>query len=266
MSAASIATASIALVAARRNTQGLAHYPGTLPATPDEAYAIQADASQRFGDAVVGWKVGRIMGDLARQYGADRFIGPIFASTVTHCQAAAAARFPAIKGGAAALEAEVIAVLGQLVSPTRSDWAPEEVSALLSGLHIGIEVAGCSVETIGQLGPLASIAVFGNNLGLIVGPAINNWQNVDIDGIGCTTTIDGVVIASAVAGALPGGPLTAIAFALNQAAKLGITLPAGTFISTGAITGVHAVTIGQACIADFGNHGTILCDVVDAGD
>ena len=264
MSSTSIKAASTALMVARRDNQGLPTYPGALPETLDEAYAIQSDASDRWGEPVVGWKVGRIAGDLATQYGADRFIGPIYASTVTTYQPGTVALFPAIEGGTAALEAEVIAILGQLVPPTRSDWAPEEVTPLLSGLHIGIEVAGCPVKNIGELGPLASIAAFGNNLGLIVGPAINNWQSVDINGIGCTSTIDGKVIGSAVASALPGGPLTAIAVMLNQAGKLGITLPAGTMISTGAITGVHPVRIGQTCVADFGDHGAIHSEVVDA--
>ena len=44
----------------------------------------------------------------------------------------------------------------------------------------------------------------------------------------------------------------------------GITLPAKTLLSTGAITGVHAVTIGQTCLADFGSLGQLRCRTVQA--
>jgi 2-keto-4-pentenoate hydratase len=255
---------STSLVTARRDTEGLPLYPGALPETLEEAYAVQARASQLWGDAIAGWKVGRILGDLATRHGADRFIGPIFATSVEICESGTVGRFPAIAGGTAALEAELVAVLGETLAPNRNDWTAGDVTSLLSGVHIGIEVAGCPVGNVGNFGPLASIAVFGNNLGLIVGQAIADWENVDLNGVCCTASIDNEEVATAIAGALPGGPLTATAFALNQAAKLGITLPSGTLISTGAITGMHPVTIGQTCVADFGELGIIRCRVVDA--
>ena len=111
----------------------------------------------------------------------------------------------------------------------------------------------------GLLRVWASIAAFGNNLALIVGPAMADWQDVDMDEVACRTTIDGRIVGEAVAGQLPGGPLQAIAFALNQAAELGIALPAGTLLSTGAITGVHPIDQGQRAEADFGRWGTLRC-------
>lgn len=247
------------LVRARRAAIGLQAFPGNLPETLDDAYALQGEATRLWGDRIAGWKIGRITGEAEKRLGKDRFIGPMFTATVSHVATDEIAPFPIIPGGSAALESEIVAVLGQDIAPERTDWQRDEVRALLSGLHIAIEVAGCPVPGVGNLGPLASIAAFGNNLALIVGPAMADWQDVDMDEVACRTTIDGRIVGEAVAGQLPGGPLQAIAFALNQAAELGIALPAGTLLSTGAITGVHPIDQEQQALADFGRWGTLRC-------
>ena len=250
------------IVQARRAATGLPDFPGAPPQDLSEAYAIQTAARALWGDRVAGWKVGRITGAAEQRLGKNRFIGPIFATSVSSVEAGGHASFPIIPGGSAALESEVVAVLAQDVEPRRADWGREDVADLLSALHIGIEVAGCPVARINMLGPLASIAAFGNNLALILGPAIADWRGVAVDDIACRTSINDELTGEAVAGQLPGGPFEAVAFALNQAAELGIPLPAGSLLSTGAITGVHPIDLGQEASADFGRWGRIDCRTV----
>ncbi|WP_447725839.1 2-keto-4-pentenoate hydratase [Sphingomonas koreensis] len=253
-----------ALVEARRTATGLPAYPGALPVSLAEAYTVQAEAAGLWGDRVAGWKVGRITGEAERRFRKNRFIGPMFAGTVEEIAVGEKGAFPVIRGGSSALEAEVVAILGHDVAPRRSDWTPEEVRPLLCELRIAIEVAGSPVLHVNDLGALASIASFGNNLGLILGPAIRAWQEVGLDTIACQTIIDGAVAGSATVSSLPGGLLTAVAFALNQATQLEIGLSAGSMLSTGAITGVHAIKIGQRCEADFGAFGRLRCDTFAA--
>jgi len=258
------ASVSEMLVNARRGAYALPAFPDALPITLDEAYAVQSQIIRGWGAAVAGWKVGRITGEAEVRFGRDRFIGPIFSGTIREVAADTVSPFPAIAGGTAALEAEVIAILGQDIPPARGDWTAKDMPALLSDLHIGIEVAGCPIPDIGRLGPLASIAASGNNLALLVGPAIPDWRDIDIDAISCSVDIDDTRAGTGTAGDLPGGLLAAIAFALNQAAELRIGLPAETLLSTGAIGGVHGVHIGQQCRVDFGSLGLLRCHVVEA--
>jgi 2-keto-4-pentenoate hydratase len=67
---------------ARRTATGLAAYPGPLPRTLDEAYAVQDAAMASWGKRVVGWKVGRVVQPLSERFGTDRLAGPIFADQV----------------------------------------------------------------------------------------------------------------------------------------------------------------------------------------
>ena len=45
---------------ARRSAGSLDAYPGAMPTTLEEAYAIQDEAIARWQRPVIGWKVGRV--------------------------------------------------------------------------------------------------------------------------------------------------------------------------------------------------------------
>lgn len=258
------ATTARTIAEARRAAQGLPAFPGAVPTTLAQAYAIQAEAIALWDDRIAGWKIGRITGAEGQRLGKDRFIGPVFAATVEEADGQEPSPFPVIAGGSAALEAELVIVLGQRVAPQAAARSREELRSLIGDLRIGIEVAGCPVPAINRLGALASIAAFGNNMALILGPAVADWDALDLDAIACRSSIDGSEAGNAVAGALPGGILAAMGFAIEAAAELGIDLPAGTLLSTGAITGVHPVGIGQTCEADFGDLGSLRAVTVPA--
>ncbi|WP_157218103.1 2-keto-4-pentenoate hydratase [Flavisphingomonas formosensis] len=251
-----------AILTARARARGLAAYPGEPPATLAEAYALQTALIGGWRDAIGGWKVGRVGSPWAEAEGVGRFIGPIFARTIVHSEGETP--FPVFAGGFGAFEAEFVIQLATDAPPREGAWSIEEAATVAGAMHIGIEVAGSPLAPVNDLGPLVSTAAFGNNAGLIVGPAIAGWQDMALERLGCAASIDGVLIRQADASAIPGGPMTAFAFALETAARLGFPLKAGQFVSTGAVTGVLPVAIGQECVADFGPFGTLHCVTVPA--
>lgn len=241
-----------ALVEARLTRRACDAFPGTVPDRLDDAYAVQLEAIALWPDAIAGWKVGRLSDDLAQRFGCDRFIGPVFHAAVAHAAREGCSPFAMFAGGSAAFEAEYVA----FVSITADG------SVGISHVTTGIEVASSPVATLPGLGALASVADLGNNAGQIIGGPVpldffNNAQ-----ALSCETRIDDAAAVFKTAAALPGGPATAFAFAVEQAGRLGLPLQAGQFVSTGAVTGMHAVTPGQVCTADFGEFGRIGCDVV----
>lgn len=247
------------LIAARRTRTALADFPGTVPTTLEDAYAIQLAGIALHGEgAIAGWKVGRIPPGLADRLGEDRFLGPVFRDLVTAAPVRGEAMFPVFDGGSAAFEAEVAVVLGA-VPKDMSAATPAEARNWIVAAHIAVEVAGSPVATLPSLAAFGSIPDQGNNNGQIIGASIPIAALDEPDTLSCVTRIDGVEIARAHASALPGGPLTALAFAARRLARMGLRLTPGQFVSTGAITGVHAVRAGQSCEADFGRWGTITC-------
>ncbi|HEY6814058.1 MAG TPA: 2-keto-4-pentenoate hydratase, partial [Croceibacterium sp.] len=71
-----------AFVTARREARPLPGYPGTLPATLEQAYRVQDHALALGASTVGGWKVGRIMPPTSETVGSDRLAGPIFADSI----------------------------------------------------------------------------------------------------------------------------------------------------------------------------------------
>lgn len=252
-------------VMARRRGHGLARFPGPLPQSLDDAYAIQVRAIETWSDRIVGWKVGRLTPVLADRFGIDRFIGPVFGASVVHADHDGEMDFPIFVGGSAAFEAEYVLIMGQDQPLDTAMFDPSSARALVQEVRIGVEIAGSPLAVMPDLDSLASIADFGNNNGQIIGRGVPLALLDDPSLMGCAVSIDETPVRSGSAADLPGGPITALAFALTQAAKLGLPLTAGQFVSTGAVTGMHWVRPGQRCVADFGRWGRIPCLTVPVG-
>ena len=162
---------------------------------------------------------------------------------------------PIYAGGFAAVEAEFILELGHAVHPSEREYSDADLIDLVSSLFVGAEIASSPMAAINELGPTCVVSDFGNNAGLLLGPAVANWSSRDLDSLTAKVMIDGAVVGDATASAIPGGPLAALRFLLGLAAIRNIELPAGTLISTGAVTGIHRVTESSAAHVDFGPSG-----------
>ncbi len=246
-------------LAARQSAEGFDDYPGVLPATLADAYAIQDLAIAAYVEPIAGWKVGRIMPPISSDYGADRLSGPIFAHMVTPASPNATGRIFAQGFGAA--EAEFLLRIGTVPEPGKTDFTLAEAAALIDAVHIGIEIASSPFSGINDHGPAVTVSDFGNNNGLLIGPAIDDFRNVDFIDIDVTLMIDDVIAGKGHANAFVDGVIGAARFLLNNLAGRGIAVEPGTWISSGAVTGVHPVQVGQKVKADFGPLGSVSCTI-----
>ncbi|MFZ2995873.1 MAG: fumarylacetoacetate hydrolase family protein [Sphingobium sp.] len=247
-------------VTARYAAQPLIDYPGPLPATLDDGYAVQAAAMARVEDKIAGWKVGRILGDLAVRYGCDRLAGPIFASTVN--VADAQSRGLVFDGGFGAVESEYLFRIGKVPVAGQTRFTLEEAADHVDAVHIGIEIASSPFVGINDHGPAVTISDFGNNNGLLIGPPISDWRNGRYADQDVATRIDGAVIGTGVAAAFNHGAIGSVRFLLENLIARGIPIEPGWWVSTGAVTGVHQVRPGQRVEADFGRLGTLHCTII----
>lgn len=246
-------------LAARRAATGLIDYPGPQPETLDAAYLIQAEAMAQVTEPVAGWKVGRILAPLDARYGCDRLAGPIFAPTVALVDGVATGFVFA--DGFGAVEAEFLFRIGNAPSPDQHQFTLEEAAAHVDAVHIGIEIASSPFQGINGHGPAVTVSDFGNNNGLLIGPAIADWRDGSYAGQKVITRIDGIEIGAGTAAAFNQGAIGSVRFLLENLAQRGIAVEAGWWISTGAVTGVHPVRPGQQVETDFGPLGTLHCRI-----
>lgn len=249
-----------AFVEARRQSRILTDYPGQRPLDLASAYRIQDRAIQLDGREVIGWKVGRINSPLSGEYKSDRLAGPTFFDTVIPAENGEKPDMPIHAGGFAAVEAEFMLHVRPGWHEVPADLAA--AAALIDDVRIGIEIASSPYPGINTDGPLVTISDFGNNSGLVLGPRIADWAERDLSAIQVTMTIDGVQIAQASAATMLDGPFGAVRFLLGNLVERGIGIGVPLWISTGAVTGVHEVTLGQRAAAFFDGVGSVGCRIV----
>jgi 2-keto-4-pentenoate hydratase len=249
-------------LAARRAATPLASYPGAFPQTLPEAYEIQGRAVAGWGKPIQGWKVGRVNGAFSEQYHTDRLAGPIFDVTLADENAVPA--MPVFAGGFAAAEAEFLLRLDRAPTPGQLRFSLDEAADLIGSVHVGLEIASSPLSSINDLGPVAIVSDFGNNNGLLVGPAIQNWRNSRFEELSVTTLIDGVEVGRGTASSFPNGAIGSAQFLLELLSERGIALAAGQWISSGAVTGVHDALPGQHIEARFGDEMLVQCTLVAA--
>lgn len=239
-------------VEARRQATGFDAYPGEVPTSLEDAYRIQDRAIALQGQPIGGWKLGRINAPFDSQFGANRLAGPIFASSILEAVDGSTAAMPVIGEGFAAVEAEFLLRLGSSPDPDKRDWTMEEARALIDRVAIGIEIASSPLTAINGLGPAVTASDFGNNYGLLVGPELASWRSIDLDTVPVTMLVNGNEIGSATTATMLDGPWGAMRFLASLAVSRKVPLMKGQWISTGAVTGVHQVSVGDRVEATFG--------------
>lgn len=250
-------------VDARRQARGFDAYPGEGPRSLEDAYRIQDRAIAMQGQPIGGWKLGRINAPFDSEFGANRLAGPIFASTIVEAVTGTDHAMPVIGDGFAAVEAEFLLRLGSSPDPQKREWTMDEARALVDCVAIGIEIASSPLTAINELGPAVTASDFGNNHGLLVGPEFAGWQTIDLDGVAVAMLVNGEQIGSATTSTMLDGPWGAVRFLATLAASRGIRLEKGQWISTGAVTGVHQVRVGDSVEATFGDE-RLGCRIVAA--
>jgi 2-keto-4-pentenoate hydratase len=252
-----------AFVGARRAKRALADYPGEAPFDMAGAYRIQDYAIGFDGREIAGWKVGRINPPDDDRLGTNRLSGPIFADSIAHAPSGETPKMPIFADGFAAAEAEFLLH----VAPGWNGVVPQDdagTRTLLDAVHIGVEIASSPYPGINVDGPPVTVSDYGNNYGLVIGPPLPGWETLDFDSVVVRLDIEGATAGENTTATMLDGPLGAVRFLLGNLAMRGIDCSAGTWVSTGAVTGVHPVQPGERVLATFAGLGSVGCEIVAA--
>ena len=257
-------TLSNTLVNARKQASVLDTFPGDVPSTLEAAYRVQDMSLAQWNDDITGWKVGMVVPELREQMGAERLMGPIF-KKVSHFIGRPHSDDECVElevyaGGMVAVEAELVFELGKAIPPGSVN-TKGPLKQLIKNVYAGVEIASSPVIDLNSYGPTAIISDFGVNQGMVIGAAIDNWEE-SIEKIDTSVFINGQHINSAPANSVLRGPMAAIAYLIDQASIRNITLPKGCMICSGAITGVHDTVAGAHSTVSFEGFGNINMKLV----
>lgn len=246
-----------AFVAARRDARALPDYPGILPGSLAQGYAVQDAAIALTGQRVGGWKVGRVNPPID---GAARLAGPIFVDRIVASDGDAP-EMAIFSDGFGAAEAEFLLRIGAPPPAGQRRFTRDEAKALIDAVHIGIEVASSPFPGINSHGAPVTVSDFGNNNGLVIGGAVPGWRDEAFESWPVELRINGEVAGRGQAVDMLDGAIGAARFLFEAMAARGITLEAGQWISSGAVTGVHQVGVGDRVEARFDDRLIVACAI-----
>jgi 2-keto-4-pentenoate hydratase len=234
------------LLAARRTTIPMADLPAALaPASEEEAFAVQDIMAQAYGP-IGGWKIGA--------KGTEGI--PVLAPMPAAWMAPNGAEFRGKTHRLRGVECEIAFQIGADLPPRAIPYSRDEVIAAIASCNPAIEVLESGYTDpliVSRANMLADLQMHG---GFVAGPAIANWQSLDIDAEHITLLTDGVVRAEGTGTSFSGNDLVRlIVYLANDAAPRTGGLKKGDWVTTGSWTGANWVTPGTEVIAEFSTAG-----------
>ncbi len=243
------------LYEARRSRVPIAAFTDALPDLGmADGYAIQQRLVSRLvadGESIVGYKLGLTSLPMQQLLGVDSpDFGPVFASTVYRD----GAELPVDRFIAPRMEAEIAVILDRDL--TGPDCTPAQARAATGGLVAALEIVDSRIKDW-KIKLADTVADLASNGAIALSSTVIPIDGFDPRLLGMVFTRNGEVVATGAGAAALGDPLAAVAWLANTLAPMGVILPAGSVIMTGALHAMVPVEPGDVFRADFDRLGPI---------
>jgi len=239
--------------------------PAFTDALPDlgmeDGYAIQQHLVHMLladGETISGYKLGLTSTAMQTLLGVDQpDFGPVFTSTIYQ----SGAELPVDRFIAPRIEAEIGLILGQDL--TGPHCTVDDVAAATKGLSAALEIVDSRIQDW-KIKLADTVADLASNGAIALSDQVVPLDGIDPRLIGMVFTKNGDVVATAAGAAALGNPLAAVAWLANTLAPMGVTLPAGSVIMTGALHAMVPIQAGDVFTAEFDRLGSITLHVATA--
>ena len=250
--------AAALLVAARRDGRKMEALPSDAePQTLEDAYAIQDEIARTIGLKHAGWKVALTNNEAMERAGASEpAAGFLFAPHIVATPQVIEGSSETVGG----FECEFAFRIGKDIPAEGAPYTGQVIAAAVDSLHPAIEVVGLRIANRPSLGVRGVVADHAGNFSFVYGPAVADWQKLDLAKCGVRHLVDGEEVAASDGANVMGDPLNALAWLANHLAKRGYQIKAGQWVTSGAATGPIPAPAGSRITADFGPLGKVEVD------
>ncbi|MFC7474276.1 2-keto-4-pentenoate hydratase [Dankookia sp. GCM10030260] len=242
-------------VAARTRMAALP--PTIRPKTRTEGYAVQARVVP---GEILGWKIAATNVAGQRHINVD---GPLVGRYVAGMVLEDGAEI-SLRGNAMLVaEPEFAFTLARDLAPREAAYIRDEVMDAVGDLRIGIEVPDSRFADFTAAGGPQLIADNACALLHVLGPAAEDWRGLDLAAATCLAHVGTRYEREGVGANVLGDPRIALTWMVNEMTRLGTTLRAGQFVTTGTCATPLAIEPGDAVRVDFGRLGTVSVRFVE---
>ncbi len=242
------------LWAARRDGYAIDRSQFQLPATTEEAYAVQHEIIALSGYEPCGYKVGSTSKEAQAHLGTS---GPGAGVLLRPFLYETPAKVCVPAEHAPAVEGEFAFLIGKPLPTRELPYTLAEVSSAIDCVAGSIEIVGSRfVGGLGGQGRLATTADCSANIGLVIG-RWHAWRDQDLREHQVAMSLDGAPQGSGTGERALGSPLNVLFWLATHLSSSGQGLSAGDVVATGTCTGLDRVGSARIASADFGALGTI---------
>ena len=227
------------LVQGYRSHSPFAARPEHGPADEAAAYAVQREVWHAMVGArrPVAWKVGA----------ASRESSPLAAPIFPERCAMSPARFPSGMFLGMGIEAEIAFRFGRDLPVRALPYSRDEILDAIASAHVAMELVDTRLADAEATGPLWRLADSLLNGGLVIGPKIPQWRELDFAAQRVRVLADGECIAET----RGRPPLDDLFCCLPWWIDHVGGARAGDIVTTGAWTGMHRVTMPVEATVEF---------------
>jgi len=223
------------------------------PQTRQQAYAIQDAMAAILGFEVAGWKIG---GFTVGQMTAQGLDGPMIGRVLAPTVAPTPAELEAEPYNLCMLECELAFVINQELAPRETPYHIDELMDNMV-LCLAIELTGSRYTEGYNTDWFCNIADNGNSGGLIIGPEIPDWRELRLADISVDLHLDRGEGIPNLQGDWRVDPLAVMQWTANCLSERGISLAAGSIVSTGSLTEPQPFRQGNSAIAIYSGLGEL---------
>jgi 2-keto-4-pentenoate hydratase len=248
------ATVAQALAEGRRSGRKMAAYPGVAPATKAEALSLQQAVYRQLGWHPVGWKVACTSIQAQEALKTDGpFPGRLFRERLFP----SGAMVPTEDDNFRVTEPEIVFRMARALPPRSRPYGREEVLAAIDAVHPGLEIVNPRLpkgfdDVVGWY-----IADGALNDAIVLGAPSRPLAADAYAGIRVAAHRNGTLIGSGTGANALSGPDIVLAWLANDLSQRGITLEAGSIVTTGVVTEMFQAGRGDEITASFSDIGTV---------
>jgi 2-keto-4-pentenoate hydratase len=237
-----------ALRAARLSGEKLKSYPGSVPASMAEAFAIQSAVRATLGWTHAGWKIGCTSERAQKALHTDGpFPGPLYRERLFP----AGAHVETLASNSRTTEPEVaFTMAGDLPARVKA-WSVDEVLDAVATVHPSIEIVNPRLPKGFNDVVEWYVADGGLSHALVLGPGVKPLRRADYARITNRVSLNGAGKYSGIASNALGGPELALTWLANNLIAKRLFLREGDVVTTGVITEVFDTSIGDHVKASY---------------
>ena len=246
----------------RKNLTPIGKLPQDLRPTDETAgYCLQEDVNRILEGSlgpVVGHKIGCTTSVMQRFLGIPTpCAGEIFSRTVLNGHG----HVPRHGFKKIGVECELVVSISKTITPDTYVGTTFSSRSVIDSVMVGMEIVDDRYEDYGSLGIPTLIADNFFDSGCVLGEAVHDWQELDLNNLVGTTRVNGVVLGTGRGSLIMGSPLKALDWFIKSRISRGLSLNKGQFVMLGSVVETKWLEAGDIAKVEIDSLGSVSLGV-----